>query len=91
LPHHATLDIVRRGLFRKTEEVVGLAVAFEDETYRMRLSGNQQIVTEVEKRVRGITLSTKQVQAHTWISGLLTKVHERTEKARGIADLLRSL
>jgi hypothetical protein len=91
LPQHATLDIARRGIFRKTEEVVGLMVTFEDEIYRMRLSGSRQIVTEIEKRVRGITLSTRQVQTHTWISGLLANVHERTEKARGIAALLRSL
>lgn len=91
LPQHASLETMRRGVFRRTEEIVGVIIAFDDDTYRMRLSNRQQIVTEIEKRVRGVVLSTKSTPASAWLSGLLLKIHERTRDTKDLADLLRTL
>lgn len=91
LPNHAQVLRVRRGLFRKTEEVVGVCVAFDNETYAMRLQDGRHLATEVEKRVKGIVLSTRAVDPHTWMAGLMTRIQERTEKARAMAELLAGL
>ncbi|WP_250452936.1 hypothetical protein [Caballeronia sp. ATUFL_M2_KS44] len=91
LPSHAQIQRVRRGLFRKTEEIVGVCVAFENETYAMRLKDGQHLATEVEKKVKGVVLSTREIDPRTWMAGLMTHVHERTEKARAMAELLAGL
>jgi hypothetical protein len=91
LPNHAEVHRVRRGLFRKTEEIVGVSVAFDNETYAMRLKDGQHLATEVEKKVKGVVLSTREVDPHAWMTGLMTRVRERTEKARAMAELLAGL
>jgi len=78
-------------LFRKTEEIVGVSVAFDNETYTMRLRDGQHLATEIEKKVKGVVLSTREIDPHTWMAGLMTQVHERTEKARAMAELLAAL
>jgi hypothetical protein len=91
LPNHAQVQRVRRGLFHKTEEIVGIAVAFDNETFVMRLKDKHHLITEVEKKVRGVVLSTREIDAHSWMTGLMTHVRERTEQARSIAELLATL
>ncbi|QVN23431.1 hypothetical protein [Burkholderia pyrrocinia] len=91
LPNHAQIQRVRRGLFRKTDEIVGVCVAFDNETYAMRLKDGRHLATEVEKKVKGVVLSTREVDPHTWMVGLMTHVHERTQKARAMAELLAGL
>ncbi|WP_133645460.1 hypothetical protein [Paraburkholderia flava] len=91
LPNHAQIQRVRRGLIRKTEEVVGVSLAFDSETYVMRMRDGHHLVTEVEKKVKGVVLSTREIDAHAWMTGLMAHVHERTEKARSVAELLSSL
>lgn len=91
LPNHAQVLRVRHGVFRKTEEIAGVRVAFDNETYSMRLKDGKHLATEVEKKVKGVVLSTREVDPHTWMVGLMTRVHERTEKARAMAELLAGL
>lgn len=91
LPRHAEVHTVRRGLFRKTEEVVGVSVSFDNETYLMRLNERGHLVTALEKKMTGVVLSTRELPAAAWMSGLMAQVHQRTEQARGIAELLKSL
>lgn len=91
LPNHAQIQRVRRGLFRKTEEIVGISVAFDNETYVMRMKDGHHLITEIEKKVKGVVLSTREIDAHAWMTGLMTHVRERTEQARSIAELLATL
>ena len=91
LPNHAQIRRERRGLFRKTEEVVGLSISFDNETYVMRLKDGHHLTTEVEKKVKGIILSTREIDARSWMTGLMTHVHERTEQARAMTELLAAL
>ncbi|WP_206957226.1 hypothetical protein [Trinickia acidisoli] len=91
LPNHTQVQRVRRGLIRKTEEIVGISVAFENETYLMRMKDGHHLATEVEKKVKGVVLSTREVDAHTWMTGLMTHVRERTQQARAISELLAAL
>jgi hypothetical protein len=91
LPHHTQIEKVRHGLFRKTEEVVGIAVAFENETYLMRLNNGHHLTTQIEKKVRGVVLSTRETDAREWMTGLMTHVRERTDQARSISELLGTL
>jgi hypothetical protein len=91
LPNHAQIQRVRRGLFHKTEEIVGISVAFDSETYVMRLKDGHHLTTEVEKKVKGVVLSTREIDAHAWMTGMMTHVRERTEQARSIAELLAAL
>ncbi|RDV00227.1 hypothetical protein [Trinickia dinghuensis] len=91
LPNHTQVQKVRRGLLRKTEEVVGVAVAFENETYLMRMRDGHHLTTEIEKKVRGVVLSTREVDAHAWMTGLMTHVRERTEQARAMSEMLAAL
>ena len=91
LPNHTRVQKVRRGLLRKTEEVVGVAVAFENETYLMRMRDGHHLTTEIEKKVRGVVLSTREVDAHAWMTGLMTHVRERTEQARAMSEMLAAL
>ncbi|MGG1949167.1 hypothetical protein AB1286_30885 [Trinickia sp. NRRL B-1857] len=91
LPNQTEVQKVRRGLIRKTEEIVGIAVAFENETYLMRLKDGHRLTTEIEKKVKGVVLSTRQVDAHTWMSGLMAHVRERAEQARAMSEMLAAL
>ncbi|MGN6649581.1 hypothetical protein [Trinickia sp.] len=91
LPNHTQVQKVRRGLIRKTEEIVGISVAFDNETYSMRLKDGRHLTTEIEKKVRGVVLSTREVDAHAWMTGLMTHVRERTEQARAISEMLAAL
>jgi hypothetical protein len=91
LPNHTQVQKIRRGLIRKTEEIVGIAVAFDNETYRMQLKDGHHLTTEIEKKVRGVVLSTREIDAHTWMAGLMAHVHERTQQARAIAEMLAAL
>ncbi|MGS0897611.1 hypothetical protein ACVBGC_34715 [Burkholderia stagnalis] len=91
LPTHAQIHKVRRGLIRKTEEIVGVSIAFDGETYVMRVRDGLHLTTEIEKKVKGVVLSTREVNAHTWMSGLMTHIRERTEQAHSLAELLAAL
>jgi hypothetical protein len=91
LPNHTQVQKVRHGLIRKTEEIVGISVAFDNETYSMRLKDGRHLTTEIEKKVKGVVLSTREVDAHAWMTGLMTHVHERTEQARAISEMLAAL
>lgn len=91
LPNHAQIHRVRRGLFRKTEDIVGISIAFDSETYVMQLRDGRHLSTAVEKKVKGVVLSTRDVDAHAWMTALMTQVRERTEKERAMVALLESL
>jgi hypothetical protein len=58
LPQHTTIDIGSFGLFKKTTEVVGVRIAFENDCYAMQTSQHGTLTTLVEKKVRGVVLST---------------------------------
>jgi hypothetical protein len=91
LPDHTRIDKVRSGFFRKKEQVVGISVVFDNETYVMRMNDGHRLTTQVEKKVRGVVLSTRDVDAHAWMNGLMTHVHDTTHQGRAIAELLSSL
>lgn len=91
LPNHARIDTVRSGFFRKKEQVVGISVVFDNETFVMRMIDGHRLTTQLEKKVKGVVLSTRDIDAHAWMSGLMTHVRERTDQSRAIANLLSSL
>lgn len=91
LPRHAELLTVKRGLFRKTEEVIGVRVGLDNEVYLMQVDGRGLLATSVQHKVNGVVLSTREVPAATWMHGLMDQVQQRTAQARGIVDLLKSL
>ncbi|GAB2924756.1 hypothetical protein GCM10027093_75340 [Paraburkholderia jirisanensis] len=91
LPDHTRIDKSRSGFFRKKEQVIGISVVFDNETYVMRMNDGHRLTTQVEKKVRGVVLSTRDVDAHAWMSGLMTHVRDTTNQGRAIAELLSSL
>lgn len=91
LPRHAELVTVKRGLFRKTEDVVGVRVGLDNEVYLMQVDGRGGLATCVQHKVNGVVLSTREVPAAAWMQGLMGQVHTRTEQARGIVDLLKAV
>jgi hypothetical protein len=91
LPNQAQIETVRSGFFRKTEQVVGISVVFDNETYVMRMNERHHLTTQIEKKVKGVVLSTREIDAHAWMTGLMAQVRERTDQARSIAELLSAL
>lgn len=91
LPNHTQLETVRSGLFRKKEQVIGISVMFDSDTYVMRMNDGHRLTTQIEKKVRGVVLSTRELDAHAWMTGLMAHIRERTDRARSIAELLSAL
>ncbi|GAB7537511.1 hypothetical protein [Burkholderia sp. 3C] len=91
LPHHAQVHTVRRGLLRKTEHVVGISITFDTETFVMRMNDGHHLSTEVEKKVRGVVLSTRSLAPGAWMQAVMAQVHASTDHARTISELLAGL
>jgi hypothetical protein len=91
LPQHTTIAIQSRGLFKKTTEVVGVKVAFENDCYSMQTSQHGTLSTLVEKKVRGVVLSTRPVAVDAWMKGLFDSLHQHTQQASAVVNLLKNM
>jgi hypothetical protein len=91
IPSHTTLKVISKGFFKKTEEVVGVMIAFDEEIFSMELNKHNTISTSILREVKGIVLSTKSVSSTEWMSSFFEAMKKNTQQATQVVDLLKSL
>ncbi|MBB2166632.1 hypothetical protein HLH26_19305 [Gluconacetobacter sp. 1b LMG 1731] len=73
LPRQTTVSRSRRGLFRKTETIDGLAVRLGTQAFHLARAAGQ-IEASIVHEVRGVTLSRRTVHLREWITTLVGQV-----------------
>jgi hypothetical protein len=91
LPAHVSLNIQRKGLWRKTESVVGVQVNFEDADYTLALSPQSALVTACASKSRGIVLSTKTMPLKAWMEAVIERINATGQQAQAVLASMQQL
>lgn len=85
LPSQTVVKTKSRGLFSRTRDVVAVRVVVESCAFKLSLEDGF-LQSSIEQRVRGITLSDKNVPIGQWMEMFLSEIGEQAEFARSFCD-----
>jgi hypothetical protein len=83
MPERVTIR-EKKGLFARAGQVVGLAVAMDENTYVLEIA-NGRLSASIVKIVRGIAISTKSIDPADWFVRLAEETKQATDHAKSLS------